>query len=209
MKFLFPMMSSVLVLALSGCEPELGSPCSADSQFVKNSVEQKAGSNDLVQNVNFENCSQAYCLSADGSRPFCTKRCQRDLDCDAAGFTCQQVIQFGQLACEDWSPELDCFDAEGNPSERPIKYCTATPADIADRDEQCSSGSCVGFGRISEDIPGDWTCPAHWYGTGDGCDCGCGAGDSDCPGDELGDCEYDWCSGDTTADPGSIETCTE
>ena len=213
MKLLVFIVSSAVISLFVGCEPELGSPCSADSQFIKSNVEQKTGSNDLVQNVNFENCSQAYCLSADGSRPFCTKRCQRDLDCDAAGFTCQQVVQFGQLACEDWSPELDCFDAEGNPSERPVKYCTAEPQIIEDRDEQCSSSfgatSCIGFGRVSEDIPSGWTCPAHWYGANDGCDCGCGAEDTDCAGTDLEDCDYDWCAGDTTADPGSVEACID
>ena len=196
----------------TGCEPELGAPCSPDGKFVKASVEQRAGSNDLVQNVNFENCSQAFCLSSDGSRPYCTKRCQRDLDCNVSGFTCEQVVQFGQLACEDWSTETDCFDAEGSPSERPISYCSATPQTIQERDEQCSNvagvSSCVGAGRLQTEIDSDWSCPDNWYGASDGCDCGCGATDPDCNGDDFDDCEYGWCPDGSVTSPDNITDCT-
>ena len=35
-----------------------------------------------------------------------------------------------------------------------------------------------------------WTCPAGYYGAGDGCDCGCGVVDPDCMDATAGSCEY-------------------
>jgi hypothetical protein len=193
-------LSSVFALGAAGCEPELGGECAPDRVFVKETVRQELGKNNLAQNVNFENCGQRYCLSIDASRPFCTKRCQRDLDCDAPGFTCQPVIEFGIFACEDWDPQTDCLDENGNPSERPIKYCTTTAAAIADRDEQ--------FGRTPEDIPADWGCPANYYQANDGCDCGCGVVDPDCGNDETdASCRFQWCGDGAAPDADNNAAC--
>lgn len=129
-----------LVLVLAGCEAEVGSQCNNNPDVVDELTERREGTNVLVQNLTFENCSQYYCLSADGSRPFCTKRCQSALDCTGNTgevWTCEQVVTFGQHACTDWTPERDCFQEDGvTPSDQPIKYCTTTPATIDERDEQ-------------------------------------------------------------------------
>ena len=132
-----------VVLALGttiGCEAEVGMPCNNNPDVVDDLTSREPGTNVMVQNLSFENCSQLYCLSADGSRPFCTKRCQSALDCSGntgEEWTCEQVVAFGQHACEDWTPERDCFQEDGvTPSDQPIRYCTTTAGTIAERDEQ-------------------------------------------------------------------------
>lgn len=133
----FFLLSAVVWSGCNACEPEIGKPCRDDPELIKELVNVVPGSNDLVQNPRFENCSQALCLSADGSRPFCTKPCNSDLDCvEAPGFVCEQVVEFGPLACRDYTPETDCTAADGTPSEQPIKYCTAAVGVIIDRDKQ-------------------------------------------------------------------------
>ena len=101
-----------------GCEPEIGSPCDDNEAEVNDLVPQKAGTNNLVQDVGFDNCSQAFCLSFAGSRPFCTKKCEADLECAeaGAGFVCTDVVTFGPLACVDYEDPLepqDGTDASG------------------------------------------------------------------------------------------------
>src|SRR5688500_1852495 len=71
----------------SACEPEVGRPC-GPADYVDGRVVQEPGKNDLVRNFGFEECPQALCASVDGSRPFCTIRCETDLDCAADGFVC-------------------------------------------------------------------------------------------------------------------------
>lgn len=132
-----PLLCLVIPLALllaSACEPEVGMPCSADEEYVLSRVEVEPGKNDLVRDINFENCTQFLCLSANGSRPYCTRQCETDLDCAAEGFTCQEVVHFGPLACADWTPEQDCVRPDGTPSEQPLRYCYAPPEVIEDRD---------------------------------------------------------------------------
>ena len=125
-----------------GCEPEIGSPCDPDKELVDKLVKQTAGTNNLVSSPKFE-CSQAFCLSTDGSRPYCTVRCESDADCAEAGekFHCKKVIDFGENACSDYTPETDCLTGPDETfSEHPFKYCAAdSPAVIAERD--------VEFGR--------------------------------------------------------------
>jgi hypothetical protein len=129
----------------SACEPEVGQPCDPNEEKVLDTVKVIPGSNDLVRDVGFDNCSNALCLSVDGSRPYCTKPCESDLECAEAGpgFTCQRVIDFGELACFDFIPEADC-DPSGYPcdcaitenelSENPRRYCAAGRATIEARD---------------------------------------------------------------------------
>lgn len=87
-----------------GCEPEIGGLCDPDTDFVNQLVEQVPGTNNLVLDVRLDNCTQGFCLSTDGSRPYCTKRCEADIECSeaGAGFTCQEVVAFGPLACDDY-----------------------------------------------------------------------------------------------------------
>lgn len=95
-------------LGALGCEPEIGSPCDDNAALVDEVVARKDGTNNLVQDVTLENCSQGFCLSFQGSRPFCTKFCEADAQCAeaGAGFTCQEVVTFGPLACGDFEDPL-------------------------------------------------------------------------------------------------------
>ena len=140
-----------IVAAASACEPEIGLPCDPDEAKVLDSVRVGVGTNDLVKDVAFDTCSTALCTSTDGSRPYCTKQCEADIECAEAGegFTCQQIVEFGVLACQDFTPinecdpdggfPCDCINADGEPSDQPLKYCAASAATIAARD--------VEFGR--------------------------------------------------------------
>ncbi len=134
-----------------GCEPNLGSPCDPNEAEVLEKVKVQAGTNDLVRDVGLDSCDQALCASVDGGRPFCTKQCEADVECAEAGdgFTCQEVVSFGELACIDFTPDdlcdadgngdgfpCDCIDENGEPSSKPKKYCSAPPAVIAARDEE-------------------------------------------------------------------------
>ena len=139
------------LVVVSACESEVGLPCDPNTKEVLAKVEVKAGKNDLVRDVSFDNCSQALCTSIDGGRPFCTKECEADSECAEAGegFVCGEIVNFGQLACIDFTPAeqcdadgdgngfpCDCFDADGVPSKQLRKYCAAPPAALAARDEQ-------------------------------------------------------------------------
>ncbi len=151
------------VLAATACEPEIGAPCDPNQNRVLERVKVQAGTNDLVRDVSLESCSQALCASTNGSRPYCTKQCEADIECAEAGegFTCQSIISFGQLACIDFTPAnqcgpngdgqggfpCDCFTADGTPSDKLRKYCAASPETIAARDKE--------FGRPVFDPNGD------------------------------------------------------
>ena len=120
-----------------GCEPEVGEPCGPSEEFVNSTVRQTGGTNDLVLDPRFENCTQALCLSTDGSRPYCTRTCTSDADCQADGFICDQVIKFGSLACADFTPEHDCFQEDDvTPSTAPITYCAAASPDVITKRDQ-------------------------------------------------------------------------
>lgn len=100
----FIVFSAVVALAV-GCEPEIGGLCDPDKAKVNTKVPQEKGTNNLVQDVELDNCSEGFCLSTDGSRPYCTKKCAADGECLAeagTGFTCQIIISFGPLACQDF-----------------------------------------------------------------------------------------------------------
>ncbi len=145
-------LSLILVAVLCGfgvgCEPELGGLCDPAENKVLDRVKVLAGTNDLVRDVAFDNCQEALCTSTQGSRPYCTKACEADIECAEAGdgFTCQQIVQFGELACIDYtpadecapdgSPPCDCITASGEPSTTVKKYCSASPATIAARDAE-------------------------------------------------------------------------
>jgi hypothetical protein len=103
----FPVLVGVVFAMLfgMGCEPEIGGLCDPDKAKVNAKVAQEKGVNNLVQDVELDNCSEGFCLSSDGSRPYCTKRCTADTECLAeagTGFTCQIIISFGPLACQDY-----------------------------------------------------------------------------------------------------------
>jgi hypothetical protein len=129
--------SLFVVLAGSGCEPEIGSPCSDNEQEVNDLVPQVDKTNNLVNDVKLENCSQALCLSFQGSRPFCTKRCEAELECAeaGAGFTCTDVVTFGPLACLDYE---DPFLPQ--PGTEPSGEACEVDADCTVENEFCFTG---------------------------------------------------------------------
>lgn len=98
-----PCLLVVMPLALA-CEPEIGGICDPDTAFVDQLVEQVPGTNNLVLDVRLDNCTQGFCASTDGSRPYCTKRCEANIECAEAGegFLCEEVVTFGPLACDDY-----------------------------------------------------------------------------------------------------------
>lgn len=63
------------------------------------------------------------------------------------------------------------------------------PANIDPAQNWLCSGDPGGGG--GDPPPAEWTCPAGYYGTGDGCDCGCGVLDPDCADATVGACG--WC----------------
>ena len=132
------------VLLLVGCEPEIGGLCDPDKAKVTAAVEVNAGTNNLVQDVGLNNCTESFCLSTDGSRPYCTKRCEADIECAeaGAGFTCQVVINFGPLACSDF---------EDPTHERPGATSTAAACaangDCTTQGEVCLADQCTVPGR--------------------------------------------------------------
>lgn len=144
---LFVLLAAASVIG-AGCEPEVGGICDPEEAKVLDRVKVLVGTNDLVRDVAFDNCTEALCTSTQGSRPYCTKSCESDLECAEAGegFTCQQIVQFGELACFDYtpvnecaadgSPPCDCITETGEPSTAVRKYCAASPETIAARDAE-------------------------------------------------------------------------
>lgn len=134
------LVSSLVCVALaSGCEPEIGAPCSAREEEVNELVPQNEGTNNLVNNVQLENCSQAFCLSFQGSRPYCTKRCEADIECAEAGpgFTCSSdVVTFGPLACRDFG---DPFLPQPGSPEPSGETCESSE-DCTVEGEDCFTG---------------------------------------------------------------------
>ncbi len=130
---------TALPLALA-CEPEIGMPCDPDTEFVDGLVEQVAGTNNLVLDVRLDNCTQGYCLSTDGSRPYCTKRCETDIECAEAGggFECKEVVTFGPLACVDYEDPNEPRDGSsggacaGGTGCSGDEVCFEAPSDHAD-----------------------------------------------------------------------------
>lgn len=120
------------------CEPELGSPCDPNKEVVDSRVLQQPGKNDLVQSVAFDGCTTALCASVQGSRPFCTRTCEADTECqlDDPEFKCAPIVLFGPLGCRDFETNPDCVDDDLTLSNSIINYCTTTPAHIALRDQQ-------------------------------------------------------------------------
>lgn len=131
----------VAFFGLLACEPEVGMPCSPSTEYVDSRVIREEDRNDLVRDINFENCTQLLCLSSDNSRPYCTRTCETDLDCSADGFVCSQVVNFGPLACEGDDPMRTCVEPDGSPSPNPIFYCVAPTSVIEERDQM--------FGRVN------------------------------------------------------------
>ena len=146
----FWVCAAVVGLVVLGCEPNVGSPCDPDEAKVLERMQIEPGKTDLVLDVAFDGCDQPLCASTNGSRPYCTKQCEADVECAeaGAGFTCQAIVSFGALACVDYIPldqcdadgtgdglPCDCVDESGAPSQLVKKYCAASPATIAARDE--------------------------------------------------------------------------
>lgn len=84
------------------CEPEVGMPCDDDPARVTRLVDVAPGTDNLVRDVTLRNCTQALCLTTDGSRPYCTIACEADAACPTAeGFRCANATPFGDggLVC--------------------------------------------------------------------------------------------------------------
>jgi hypothetical protein len=141
-----------VVACAVGCEPEIGGLCDPDKAKVNAKVPQEKGTNNLVQDVELDNCSEGFCLSSDGSRPYCTKKCEADGECLAeagAGFKCQIIISFGPLACQD-------FEDPNKP--RPgvtstLAKCT-TDSDCTTANEHCLGATAGTSGSGQCGIPG-------------------------------------------------------
>jgi len=63
----------------------------------------------------------------------------------------------------------------------------AAAGDVPDPDDETA---CIAS------VPSTWTCPADWYGAGDGCDCGCGVLDDDCENASIHSCSANGCPDD-------------
>src|SRR5262245_61541468 len=134
----WPLFVVVLVVAVTvACEPELGAPCDPDPTTVRETIEVTEGSNNVVQDVRLDNCSEAFCMASgaqglDASRPYCTQRCESNRECElsgGSGFACRNVITYGPLACADF---------EDPAHEQPSKRDESSETPCAS-DEQCEA----------------------------------------------------------------------
>lgn len=163
---------ATLVAAAAGCEPEVGRECGQES-FVLDRVLVENDRNDLVQDLGFESCSQGLCASVNGTRPFCTRRCETNLDCAAEGFECRELINFGRLACQDWTAERDCTQEDGSPSEAPILYCAPIQLDakcvVGKRDCDFGRGDATTCQTLEDSAwPDGAICPLSEVQAGEG-----------------------------------------
>lgn len=135
-----PQLSFVIIatLATTACEPEIGGLCDPDPQEVANAVAQVENTNNLVQDVQLDFCSQGFCMSTDGSRPYCTKVCQTDAQCAEAGpgFVCRETVTFGPLACTDWEDPLKEQPGKEKPASEVRQTC-ASSSDCTNPGETC------------------------------------------------------------------------
>lgn len=91
-------------------------PCDDDPARVDGLVDVAPGTDNLVSDVTLRNCTQALCLSSDGSRPYCTIECETDGACPAnEGFRCANAAPFA--------------------TNGPPQVCAGTPEIIEARDE--------------------------------------------------------------------------
>lgn len=79
--------------------------------------------------------------------------------------------------------EVDCDDSDPTISPGALEVCE----DGIDQNCDGADTACA---------PAGWTCPAQFFGVGDGCDCGCGIVDADCVDASAAACDF--CN-----DPGS------
>ena len=112
-----------MLLAGFHCEPEVGMPCDDDRARVDALVDVAPGTDNLVSDVTLRNCTQALCLSSDGSRPYCTIECESDNACPSdEGFRCVNASPFA--------------------TSGPPQVCAGSPDIIEARDEA--------MGRVEE-----------------------------------------------------------
>ena len=119
---------------LAGCQPEIGRPCDNDPEIAKKLVDPDPEANILRRDpTQIFDCEEPYCGSVRGSRGFCTKPCESDLDCAEANvgvdegnpyFVCGTLINFGPLACSDYEEKQSCINPDGTPrAKTAIQYC--------------------------------------------------------------------------------------
>ena len=119
----FAIVLASLPLTAFTCEPEVGMLCDDDPARVDRLVEVAPGTDNLVSDVTLRNCTQALCLSSDGSRPYCTIECESDNACPAdEGFRCVNASPFA--------------------TSGPPQVCAGSPDIIEARDEA--------MGRVEE-----------------------------------------------------------
>ncbi len=137
--------SLALSLALACNQDPLGGPCSEKEDDVYKIMEPKDGDNFISQSpAAFLNCESFVCLSTNGSKPYCTKRCGSSSECgngNGIEMECKVVTEFGALACRvpshDWC--ADGSDEEDLCCERdpdtqgvidPATYCAAKDGQV-------------------------------------------------------------------------------
>lgn len=98
----------------------------------------------------------------------------------------------------------------GVEQDQTLNYTCRTPAcgdSIVEGVEECDDGNDdAGDGcfQCRREAPPDWTCPARWYGAGDGCHCGCGVVDADCA-SATAECDVNGClAGGPNADDNTL-----
>jgi len=150
-------LAAVVTLALvaSGCDvsaeclpwfkgiacfqPDVGQECSGNEDTIRK-VTVRPNSNDVVSDPGFENCVDFFCASTNGSRPYCTRRCESTFDCNGSmapclpgqpdcernNWSCEVVIEFGELACKQTDETGGCeTDPDTGKVKDPVKYCRA------------------------------------------------------------------------------------
>ena len=129
----------------------LGGACSDNEEDIYKTMDPRNGNNFISQHpANFINCESFICLSTNGSKPYCTKRCTSDTECQGAtsedgnpvDMVCTVVTEFGALACRNpkneycagENIEADDLCCEQDPQTQsvvdPAKYCAAKDGQI-------------------------------------------------------------------------------
>lgn len=109
-------LAMLAIVSLAACnEDPLAGPCSDREDEVYAVMVPKDGDNFISQNpAKFTNCDSFICLSTNGSKPYCTKRCASDSECNNANgvqMECAVVTEFGSLACREPKHEFCDEDA--------------------------------------------------------------------------------------------------
>lgn len=138
----------IVAFAMGCVDDPLAGPCNTEDKedVVYETMKPKDGDNFISQDPTaFLNCESAICLSTNGTKPYCTKRCTKDDEClngNDVAMRCRVVTEFGPLACrspkheycvgEDIPEEEVCCqrDEETRAVKDPAKYCAAEDGEV-------------------------------------------------------------------------------